>query len=45
MYWYLLDLLGKSIDNPQVKQYQERFPYYELEADPDTGMVLFRHDE
>jgi len=44
-YFYLLDLVGKPFDHPAVKLYQERFPYYTLEADPDRGTVLFRHDE
>ena len=41
-YFYLLDLVGKPFDHPAVKLYQERFPYYTLEADPDRGTVLFR---
>lgn len=44
-YFYLLDLVGKPFDHPSVKLYQERFPYYQLEADPERGTVLFRHDE
>ena len=44
-YFYLLDLLGKKIDHPAVKLYQERFPYYEIEADPERGTVVFKHDE
>ena len=43
-YYYLLDLLGKKIDHPAVVAYQKRFPQYTLEADPDRGTVLFRHD-
>lgn len=43
-YGYLLDLLGKSLDNPLVQLYEKRFPYYSLEADPERGTVLFRHD-
>ena len=41
-YFYLLDLVGKPFDHPAVKLYQERFPYYNLEADPERGTVLFR---
>ncbi len=44
-YFYLLDLVGKPFDHPAVKLYQERFPFYTLEADPERGTVLFRHDE
>ena len=43
-YHYLLDLLGKKIDHPAVVAYQARFPQYQLEADPERGTVLFRHD-
>ncbi|XP_068229122.1 hypoxia up-regulated protein 1-like [Palaemon carinicauda] len=42
---YLLDLLGKKIDNPIVELYKRRFPYFKIEADPDRGSVLFRYDE
>ena len=41
-YNYLLDLVGKPFDHPSVKLYQKRFPYYNLEADPERGTVLFR---
>ena len=41
-YFYLLDLVGKPFDPPSVKLYQQRFPYYKLEADPERGTVLFR---
>ena len=44
-YRYLLDLLGKKLDHPAVAAYQARFPMYKLEADPDRGTVVFRHDE
>ena len=44
-YFYLLDLVGKPFDHPAVKLYHERFPFYTLEADPERGTVLFRHDE
>jgi len=44
-YYYLLDLLGKKMDHPAVKAYQARFPQYKLEADPERGTVVFRHDE
>lgn len=44
-YVYLLDLLGKKLSHPLVQAYQARFPQYNLEADPDRGTVLFRHDQ
>lgn len=44
-YGYLLDLLGKDINNPIVKLYQERFPYYNIVEDPERGTILFKHDE
>merc|ERR1712142_311091 len=40
----LLDLLGKKVDHPLVKSYQARFPQYKIEADPERGTVMFRHD-
>merc|ERR1719244_1057753 len=43
-YVYLLDLLGKKVDHPLVKSYQKRFPQYKIEADPERGTVMFRHD-
>lgn len=44
-YAYLLDLVGKKVDNPLVKQFQRRFPYYDIIADPHRGTVLFKHDD
>ena len=41
-YFYLLDLIGKPFDHPAVQLYQQRFPFYKMEADPDRGTVLFR---
>lgn len=43
-YSYLLDLLGKKLDNPIVQLYQKRFPYYNLLEDPERGTVLFQVD-
>lgn len=43
-YTNLFDLLGKKVDNPVVKEYIERFPYHEIEAHPEQGTVVFRHD-
>ncbi|XP_065307451.1 hypoxia up-regulated protein 1 isoform X2 [Dermacentor albipictus] len=44
-YSHFLDLLGKDRNSPVVKEFERRFPYYQLEADPRTGGVLFRHPE
>lgn len=44
-YFYLLELLGKNINHPLVKLYQERFPYYEIVEDEQRGTILFKHDE
>lgn len=44
-YGYLLDLLGKSIDNPIVNLYRERFPYYELVADETRDTVIFKKND
>ncbi|XP_039961742.1 hypoxia up-regulated protein 1 [Bactrocera tryoni] len=41
-YGYLLDLLGKTIDNPIVDLYRKRFPYYEILGDPERNTVIFR---
>lgn len=43
-YGYLLDLLGKDINNPVVKLYQERFPHYDIVEDPERGTILFKHE-
>lgn len=44
-YAYLVDLLGKSADNPMVELYRKRFPYYELVADPARNTVVFKNGE
>jgi len=44
-YMYLQDLLGKSIDNPLVQEYQKRFPYYKIKSNPDNNGIYFIHDE
>ncbi|XP_069686469.1 hypoxia up-regulated protein 1 isoform X2 [Periplaneta americana] len=43
-YSYLLELLGKRVDNPIVQLYQQRFPYYTIVPDPERDTVLFQHD-
>lgn len=42
---YILDLLGKTIDNPMVELYKKRFPYYNIEAEPGRDTVSFRLDD
>ena len=42
---YLLDLLGKSADNPMVKLYQKRFPYYNIVADEGRRSIAFKLDQ
>ncbi|CAG0888377.1 unnamed protein product [Cyprideis torosa] len=44
-YIFFPELLGKTLDNPVVKRFQSRFPYYNLVADADTGLVSFKFDE
>ncbi|KRZ12318.1 Hypoxia up-regulated protein 1 [Trichinella pseudospiralis] len=40
-YAFLVNLLGKKLDNPVVQNYQKHFPFYHLIADPNRGTVLF----
>ncbi|XP_053669240.1 hypoxia up-regulated protein 1 [Anopheles marshallii] len=42
---YLVDLIGKTIDNPMVDLYRKRFPYYEIVEDPVRRTVVFRVGE
>lgn len=42
---YIVDLLGKSIDNPMVDLYRKRFPYYEIVADEERNTIAFKFDE
>ncbi|XP_035900000.1 hypoxia up-regulated protein 1 [Anopheles stephensi] len=42
---YLVDLLGKTIDNPMVDLYRKRFPYYDIVEDPVRKTVVFRVGE
>lgn len=44
-YVYFLDLLGKDINNPRVKLFQQRFPYYNIIPDPVRNTVVFKHDK
>lgn len=44
-YGYLMDLLGKEINNPIVELYKKRFPYYNIVADPERNTVTFKNGE
>ncbi|XP_034671485.1 hypoxia up-regulated protein 1 [Drosophila subobscura] len=44
-YGYLLDLLGKTIDNPIVDLYRQRFPYYNIVGDPVRNTVVFKKSD
>ncbi|XP_058062908.1 hypoxia up-regulated protein 1 [Anopheles bellator] len=44
-YSYLIDLLGKTVDNPMVELYRKRFPYYDIVEDPVRKTVVFRTGE
>ena len=42
---FLQPLLGKEMDDPAVKDYQQRFPFYNLERDYTTGGPIFTLEE
>lgn len=44
-YGYLMDLLGKQVDNPVVELYKKRFPYYNIQADPIRNTVTFKNGD
>ncbi|KAL0131958.1 hypothetical protein PUN28_000019 [Cardiocondyla obscurior] len=44
-FFYILDLLGKPIDNPLVQLYRKRFPYYDIVADDERKTIAFRLNE
>lgn len=44
-YGYLLDLLGKDINNPIVDLYKKRFPYYNIQPDPERNTVTFKNGD
>ncbi|GAB1601863.1 hypoxia up-regulated protein 1-like [Argonauta hians] len=44
-YIYLMDIIGKQFEDPAVKLYQKRFPYYNLVKDEQRGTVIFKLDE
>lgn len=41
-YFYLTDLLGKTVDNPIVQLYRNRFPYYDIVPDEERNTVVFK---
>ncbi|CBY19557.1 unnamed protein product [Oikopleura dioica] len=43
-YRYFPLILGKSIDDPAVKDFQQKFPYYEL-VPTERNTVAFKHPE
>lgn len=45
VYLHLTQILGKSLDNPAVKAYQEKYPFYDIREDPVTKTIYFQHDE
>ncbi|KAK0086459.1 hypothetical protein PV325_003173 [Microctonus aethiopoides] len=42
---YILDLLGKSINNPIVDLYRKRFPHYDIIADEERNTIAFKLNE
>ncbi|XP_012274717.1 hypoxia up-regulated protein 1 isoform X2 [Orussus abietinus] len=42
---YILDLLGKPIDNPIVQLYKNRFPYYDIISDDERKTIAFKMNE
>ncbi|KAG4073249.1 hypothetical protein HA402_008595 [Bradysia odoriphaga] len=44
-FFYLFDLLGKTVDNPIVELYRKRFPYYEIVGDAERNTVVFKSED
>ncbi|KAL5275735.1 HYOU1 family protein [Megaselia abdita] len=42
---YLMDLLGKTVDNPIVDLYRKRFPQYEIIPDEERNTVVFKGED
>ncbi|KAK2588316.1 hypothetical protein KPH14_004333 [Odynerus spinipes] len=42
---YILDLLGKPIDNPMVQLYSKRFPYHNIIANDERQTIAFKLDK
>ncbi|XP_051972096.1 hypoxia up-regulated protein 1 isoform X2 [Xyrauchen texanus] len=45
VYRFLQSILGKTVDNPQVAQYQKHFPEHQLQRDNKRGTVYFKFSE
>ncbi|XP_062869814.1 hypoxia up-regulated protein 1 [Trichomycterus rosablanca] len=45
VYRYLQNLLGKTADNPQVLEYQKRFPEHQIQKDEKRGTVYFKYSD
>ncbi|XP_051540205.1 hypoxia up-regulated protein 1 [Myxocyprinus asiaticus] len=45
VYRFLQSILGKTVDNPQVAQYQKHFPEHQLQRDDKRGTVYFKFSE
>ncbi|KAK3107370.1 hypothetical protein FSP39_012931 [Pinctada imbricata] len=44
-FWYLTQIVGKRFDDPDVVQYRQRFPYYDIIKDEERGTPIFRVDD
>ncbi|XP_054723805.1 hypoxia up-regulated protein 1-like [Uloborus diversus] len=44
-FMYLLDVIGKKIDNPLVTLYRKRFPYYDISPSADGNSLVFKHPD
>lgn len=42
---YIVDLLGKSIDNPMVKLYKKRFPHHNIVSDDERNTIAFKFND
>lgn len=45
VYRYILEVIGKKINNPAVSIFHQKFPQYKLVSDKDRDTVLFQHEE
>ncbi|XP_015912562.1 hypoxia up-regulated protein 1 [Parasteatoda tepidariorum] len=44
-FMYLMEVIGKTVDNPLVELYKTRFPYYDIKASEDRKSVIFVHPD
>ncbi|XP_055866156.1 hypoxia up-regulated protein 1-like isoform X2 [Biomphalaria glabrata] len=42
---YLMQIIGRQFDDPQVQLFRKRFPYYDMLKDEERGTVLFKIDD